>query len=103
VEQWINPSAYFISDQVGISKPNPQLYQRACSALGLDPHEAMYIGDSPVHDIDPVNSLGMISVRIHRDNRFEGVQGKTAPRYEIRSFEDLVPILAEDFGIQLPA
>jgi putative hydrolase of the HAD superfamily len=101
--QWINPSAIFISDQVGISKPNPKLYQRACAALGLDPREAMYIGDNPAHDIDPVNSLGMISVRIHRDNRFEGLTGKTAPRFEIRSFEDLVPILSEEFGITLPA
>jgi FMN phosphatase YigB (HAD superfamily) len=88
---------------VGISKPNPKLYQRACAAMGLDPHQGMYIGDSPLHDVDPVNSLGMISVRTHRDNRFEGLQGKTVPRFEIRSFEDLVPILGEEFGITLPA
>jgi len=100
--QWINPSAIFISDQLGISKPNPKLYQRACSALGLDPHEAMYIGDSPLSDVDPVNHIGMISVRILRENRFTGQQGQTQPRFTIGSFDDLVPILADEFGVRLP-
>ncbi len=101
--KWLNPGAIFISDQLGISKPNPKLYQRACSALGLSPGEVMYIGDNPAHDIDPVNALGMVSVRIHRNNRFEGRTGATEPRYTIGSFEDLVPILAEDFDTVLPA
>jgi FMN phosphatase YigB (HAD superfamily) len=34
VVPYLNPAAIFISDQVGISKPNPKLYQRACAALG---------------------------------------------------------------------
>jgi putative hydrolase of the HAD superfamily len=100
--RWINPAAIFISDQLGISKPNPKLYQRACSALGLPPAEVMYIGDNPLADIDPTNAVGMISVRIRRENRHADVDGRTKPRYEIRSFQDLVPILAEDFGNPLP-
>ena len=100
---WINPAAIFISDQVGISKPNPKLYQRACGALGLRPEEVMYVGDHPLHDVDPCNAAGLIPVRIHRDNRFEGLQGRTSPRYEIHSLEELVPVLEGDFGIALPA
>ena len=99
---WLHPGAIFISDQVGISKPNPKLYQRACSAMGLTPAEVMYVGDNPLHDIDPVNALGMIAVRLHRDNRFEGVQGRTRPRYEIRAFDELVPVLERDFDLVLP-
>jgi len=102
VVPYLHPGAIFISDQVGISKPNPKLYQRACSAMGLVPAEVMYVGDNPLHDIDPVNAVGMIPVRLHRDNRFEGLQGRTQPRYEIRSFEELVPVLGQDFGIVLP-
>ena len=103
VVQWLNPAAIFISDQVGISKPNPKLYQRACGALGLPPSEVMYVGDHPLHDVDPCNAAGLIPVRIHRDNRFEGVRGKTEPRYEIHALEELVPVLESDFGLVLPA
>jgi putative hydrolase of the HAD superfamily len=102
VVPYLNPAAIFISDQVGISKPNPKLYQRACAALGLAPVEVMYIGDNPLHDIDPVNAVGMIPVRLLRDNRFDGVAGRTKPRYEIRSFDELVPVLEQDFGLVLP-
>jgi putative hydrolase of the HAD superfamily len=99
---YLNPAAIFISDQVGISKPNPKLYQRACAALGLNPAEVMYVGDNPLHDVDPVNAVGMISVRLLRDNRFEGVGSQSRPRYEIRAFDELVPVLEKDFGIVLP-
>jgi putative hydrolase of the HAD superfamily len=102
VVPFLHPGAIFISDQVGISKPNPKLYQRACAAMGLVPAEVMYVGDNPLHDVDPVNALGMISVRLHRDNRFEGVQGHTRPRYEIGAFDELVPVLEQDFGLVLP-
>lgn len=102
VVPYLHPGAIFISDQVGISKPNPKLYQRACSAMGLVPSEVMYVGDNPLHDVDPVNSVGMLPVRLHRDNRFEGVSGRTKPRYEIRTFDELVPVLEKDFGLVLP-
>ena len=55
-----------------------------------------------VHDVDPVNAVGMIAARLHRDNRYEGVSGRTEPRYEIRSFDELVPVLEQDFGLVLP-
>jgi len=99
---YLNPAAIFISDQVGISKPNPKLYQRACAALALSPSEVMYVGDNPLHDVDPVNAVGMIPVRLLRDNRFEGVASKTKARYEIHTFDELVPVLEKDFGIALP-
>jgi len=98
----VNPAAIFISDQLGISKPNPKLYQRACQTMGLDPTTVMYVGDKPTHDIDPTNALGMISVLIHRDGRHGSEQGATQPRYEIDSLDELVPVLVEDFGIRLP-
>jgi FMN phosphatase YigB (HAD superfamily) len=62
----------------------------------------MYVGDNPLSDVDPVNRIGMISARILRDNRFAGQTGQTPPRYTISSFDDLVPILAEEFDIRLP-
>ena len=34
--RYLTPYALFISDQIGISKPNVKLYQRACTDLGLD-------------------------------------------------------------------
>jgi putative hydrolase of the HAD superfamily len=101
VVPYLHPEGLFISDQVGISKPNPKLYTRVCARFGLDPHEVMYCGDSPAHDIDPANSLGMITVRMRRENRFAQVESKTPADYDVANFDELRPQLVKDFGLAL--
>jgi len=101
VMPYLTPSAIFISDQIGISKPNVKLYQRACSDLNLRPSETMYIGDNPVNDIDPPNQIGMVTVRNRRSGRYLDLQGKTEPNYEIHNFWDLLDILREDFDLEV--
>ncbi len=98
---YLTPSAIFISDQIGISKPNIKLYQRACSDLNIRPSESMYIGDNPINDIDPPNEIGMITVRNRRSGRYIDLQGKTEPSYEIHNFWDLLDILREDFHLEV--
>ena len=98
---YLTPSAIFISDQIGISKPNVKLYLRACSDLNLRPAETMYIGDNPVNDIDPPNKIGMITVRNSRSGRYIDLQSETEPDYEIHNFWDLLDILREDFHLEV--
>ncbi len=99
--KYLDPRAVFISEQIGISKPNVKLYQKACQTLGLDPSKVMYIGDNPIMDIDPPNSLGMITVRNRRAKQYGFTEGKTKPDYEIQDFHDLLAILKRDFGLSL--
>jgi len=93
--------AIFISHQVGISKPNPKLYQRACIDLNLRPAECIYVGDNPTMDIDPANEIGMVTVLVQREDRFRNVQGETSPDYVIQNFWDLSEVLRER-GVQVP-
>jgi putative hydrolase of the HAD superfamily len=101
VMPYMTPSAIFISDQIGISKPNVKLYQRACSDLNIRPSESMYIGDNPRNDIDPPNQIGMITVRNCRSSRYLDQQSDTEPDYEIHNFWDLLDILREDFHLEV--
>ena len=101
VVPYLSPRAIFISDQIGISKPNRKLYQRACAEVGVDPAEAMYVGDHPVNDIAPAKDVGMVAVR-HRwqGGKHASNEGEVAADYEIRSFHELIQILRDDFGFQ---
>lgn len=101
VMPYLTPSAIFISDQIGISKPNVKLYQRACSDLNIRPSESMYIGDNPRNDIDPPNQIGMVTVRNCRSSRYLDQQSQTEPDYEIHNFWDLLDILREDFHLEV--
>lgn len=94
------PNGIFISDVIGISKPNPKLFLRACAALGVRASETMYIGDRPRMDVDPCNRIGMITVQNKRTQR-EYLPGETTPDFEIHNFFDLLDILKDRFGIEL--
>lgn len=99
VLEWIDPDAIFISDRIGISKPNVKLYQRALDVVGVEPAEAMYVGDHPIKDVGPVKRLGMVAVR-HRwvGGKYAPVDSEVPADYEISSFHELLPILRDDFG-----
>ena len=100
INQYVSPSAIFISNQVGISKPNPKLYQRACSDLNLKPARAMYVGDNPKHDIDPPNEIGMIAVRMRRAGKYFHDESETPPAREVQNFWDLLDYLRQEFDVK---
>jgi putative hydrolase of the HAD superfamily len=97
--EYFTPTAIFISDQIGISKPNPKLYQRACDEVGVQPRETMYVGDHPTQDVDPANALGMITVHVRR-GRHAPEQGKTKAAYELKNFKELLTVLRKDFNVR---
>jgi putative hydrolase of the HAD superfamily len=99
IRDYLTPNAIFISDQIGISKPNPKLYLRACQEVGVKPSEAMYVGDNPANDIDPVKSIGMVGVLNRRSGKYMTVAAKTTPDYQISEFTQLRQILRTDFGL----
>ena len=98
---YLDPKAVFISDQIGISKPNPKLYQRALLDMGLDPSQAMYIGDNPEHDIAPPRSIGMTTVWARRASRHRHEPPAAHPDHVIDTFDELRPILRKDYGVPL--
>lgn len=103
LDGFISAQAIFISHQIGISKPNVKLYQRACSDLNLRASECMYIGDNPVTDIDPARRIGMTTVQMVRGDRVgEEVPGLLPPHHVIQNFWDLLEILREQHGIEIP-
>jgi putative hydrolase of the HAD superfamily len=100
---YLDPQAIFISDQIGISKPNPKLYQAALRELGLKPDEVMYVGDSPEHDIAPPKSVGMKTVWARRGAK-RGLEGTgIAPDHVVDDFGQLGRILRERYDVPLPA
>ena len=99
---YIDPSAIFISDQIGIGKPNVKLYRKACQMLNIAPGEAMYVGDNAPNDVDPPNALGMSTVLVLREGKYAGIRGKTKPDHTINSFEELPDILRQQYGVKVP-
>ena len=97
----LDPKAVFISDQIGISKPNPKLYAHALDELGRRPDEVMYVGDSPAHDIAPPQSLGITAVWARRAAK-HGLEGTDIePNHVVDDFDALRTILRESYGVDV--
>ncbi len=54
----------FSSEDLGFSKPNPYAFSEILGLMGVDPGNAVSIGDSRVKDIAPAKSLGMRGIEI---------------------------------------
>jgi len=67
-------SSYFdvrvISGVEGMEKPDPAIFHLALDRAGVDPVDAVFVGDNPVFDTEPAEALGMRGVLIDRRGRY---------------------------------
>jgi putative hydrolase of the HAD superfamily len=101
----LDRDSIFISDQIGIAKPNPKLYATALRAHDLDPVRCVYVGDNPKNDVAPPKSLGMVTVlaRLNAEptDSERRLSEAETPDFVIHSFQDLRELLRAHFGLEL--
>lgn len=97
---YMDPAAIFFSDQMGVSKPNPKIYTKACRALGVPPGRALYVGDRPEHDIAPARRAGL------KTCLYRGARGKyaaqaalEAPDHDVGDLRELIGILRATYRL----
>lgn len=59
-----NLAVQAFSDEVGVPKPDPQMFRVALEPLGVSPERALHVGDLRRTDVAGARSLAMRSVRI---------------------------------------
>jgi len=52
------------SIEVGVCKPDPQIYRTACRRLAVDPRDCLYIGDGGSQELTGARAVGMTAVRL---------------------------------------
>jgi 2-haloalkanoic acid dehalogenase type II len=62
----------------GSAKPDPAIFLAACEALKVAPHEAVYVGDDPLLDVEAAKNAGLHSVWM---NRLELDAGRLLPAH----------------------
>lgn len=95
-----SPDAIFISEDLGVAKPHPRIFQIACEALGVAPGSVLYIGDNPIKDVDAAHEAGLITCLRRGSGKHSMAVGAHAPDFEVESLDELMPWLASEFGIE---
>jgi putative hydrolase of the HAD superfamily len=99
---WLDPSAIFFSDQMGVSKPNPKIYAKACEALGVDCGRLLYVGDRPETDVAPARTAGLRTVHYRgAHGRYSHEPASPPADHEVALLTDLRPILRDVYRLPL--
>ena len=54
------------SSKLGVRKPEPKIYELACAALNVQPHEAVYLDDLGVN-LKPARAMGMATIKVESE------------------------------------
>jgi HAD superfamily hydrolase (TIGR01549 family) len=88
-------SQYFdvivISGEVGVAKPNPQIFHLALRSLDARAAESFYVGDVEQLDVLGAKNAGLTSILIRRNGAPPTVQ----PDYEIQDLRELYTLVHE--------
>jgi putative hydrolase of the HAD superfamily len=72
--------AEVFSSRLGISKPDPRIYLHCCELLGVDPDDAVFVGDGANDELAGARRVGMEAILIHRE-------GEEVPWPEVRDWD----------------
>jgi putative hydrolase of the HAD superfamily len=90
-----------ISDEIGIKKPNPELFNYCLKKFGVNGRETIYVGDRIDMDIIPANLNEIYSVYVHRGGKYDNYEADhdthrdLKPDYEISNLSELFKIIDE--------
>jgi len=51
-----------VSGEEGVRKPDAEIFRRALARLGVAAHEAMFVGDHPIADVEGAHRAGLLAV-----------------------------------------
>ncbi|WP_322796718.1 HAD family hydrolase [Tepidiforma sp.] len=86
--------AFVTSADVGLAKPHPAPFRRALAELTVDPHDALFVGDTPATDIAGARAAGLRAVLLDRPGR----RPEAAGYLTIRHLAGLAEILGESIS-----
>jgi len=76
----------FVSEELGVAKPNIEFYQKALEKIPFDAQEVLYVGDSVKLDLEPASKLGFKVLLIDRDNFYPKLKNSISNLTEINHF-----------------
>lgn len=63
--------AIVVSEEVGVPKPEPEIFQHALTAIDADPATTVFVGDNPAADIAGAKGLGLLTAWVHLGRDWE--------------------------------
>ncbi|WP_349958174.1 HAD family hydrolase [Rhizobium sp. ZPR3] len=80
-----------ISEDVGLRKPDPRIFQLAAERLDVAPARCIFVGDNPEADVRGAESAGMRGVFYSAGTSWP--DALPSPKYRIDTFVEVLPLI----------
>ncbi|MBQ9062536.1 MAG: HAD family hydrolase [Eubacterium sp.] len=94
IPDYIDRNRIIVSGDVGVSKPDPEIYGIACRRLELTPEEVWYVGDNYVNDVTAAAQAGLHTIWFNR-KRFDQPATEIRPDCTVYDETELARLLQE--------
>lgn len=92
--------ASILSCEVGMKKPDPRIYQLACSRLNIFPQHCLYVGDGSSQELTGASRIGMhpILIRNPDEEKSDTIRPDVEEWYGpvIHTLTDVLPLVAAE-------
>lgn len=82
----------FTSEGIKVYKPKREFFEKILDEIDVEPHEAVYVGDSQIDDLLGASSAGIKAIWINRKKQVLD-ENIPKPYYEIKCLSELLNIL----------
>ncbi|UOE93587.1 HAD family hydrolase [Alkalihalobacillus sp. LMS39] len=89
---YVKKEFIFISDEVGVAKPNKQIFIHAAQTLKIDDEDLVYVGDNWTNDIVPSSQLGWQAIWYNHRQHKRGTEDN--PYVEINKLDLVLDVLS---------
>lgn len=94
--------AIYVSADLGVRKPHPEIFRRALAAADCSPADALFVGDDPEEDIAGAAAAGIPTVHVDRPmlsplrSLVPATAERIPPDWTIGALPELLPLLGCD-------
>lgn len=84
------------SESLRAYKPHRAMFLALCARFGVEPHEVLYVGDSPYADVNGARNAGLRAAWVRRDETAYPAERVGQPDLEIDALRDLLDLLGPE-------
>jgi putative hydrolase of the HAD superfamily len=84
-----------LSFRLGVAKPQPAIYERACDALGVPFGETVFVADGAFGELDAARDLGIVAVLIEQDGQSRSYGSSARWDYRVANLAAVPPLVDE--------
>jgi putative hydrolase of the HAD superfamily len=86
--------ARVFSVELGVCKPDPDIYLAACDRLGVNPEDCLYVGDGGSRELTGADAVGMTAVRLDAPDLADHLVFEQDAAFTGRTVTTLTDVLA---------